>query len=41
MGVRRVLRRGIEKVKTECSMVRSAVKLRILLRQWDEALTIW
>ena len=36
MGVRRFLRRGIEKVKTEWMMVCSAVNLGILLRHWDE-----
>jgi transposase len=36
LGVRRFLRRGIEKVKTEWSMVCSAVNLGILLRHWDE-----
>jgi hypothetical protein len=37
MGVRRFLRRGLEKVKTEWSMVCTAVNLGILLRHWDAA----
>jgi len=36
LGVRRFLRRGIEKVKTEWSMVCTAVNLGILLRHWSE-----
>lgn len=40
MGVRRFLRRGIEKVKTEWSMVCTAVNLGILLRHWDEVATL-
>ena len=36
MGVRRFMRRGIEKVKTEWSMVCTAVNLGILLRHWNE-----
>jgi len=36
MGVRRFLRRGIEKVKTEWTLVCCAVNLGILLRHWDE-----
>ena len=36
MGVRRFLRRGLEKVKTEWIMVCTAVNLGILLRRWDE-----
>ena len=40
MGVRRFLRRGIEKVKTEWSMVCTAVNLGILLRHWDQVAPI-
>ena len=36
LGVRRFLRRGIEKVRTEWGMVCTAVNLGILLRHWDE-----
>lgn len=36
MGVRRFLRRGLEKVKTEWTLVCCAVNLGILLRHWDE-----
>ena len=36
MGVRRFLRRGIEKAKTEWSMVCTAVNVGIALRHWDE-----
>lgn len=36
LGVRRFLRRGIEKVKSEWIMVCTAVNLGILLRPWDE-----
>jgi len=39
MGVRRFLRRGIEKVKTEWIMACTAVNLGILLRHWDEVVT--
>lgn len=39
LGVRRFLRRGIEKVKTEGIMVCSVVNLGILLRHWDEVVT--
>ena len=39
LGVRRFLRRGIEKVKTEWIMACSAVNLGILLRHWDEVVT--
>ena len=35
MGVRRFLRRGLEKVKTEWTMVCTTVNLGILLRHWD------
>lgn len=38
MGVRRFLRRGLEKVKTEWLMVCTAVNLGILLRHWDDVL---
>ena len=40
MGVRRFMRRGIEKVKTEWSMVCAAVNLGILLRHWNEVAPI-
>lgn len=40
MGVRRFLRRGLEKVKSEWSMVCTAVNLAILLRHWPEVETI-
>ncbi len=36
LGVRRFLRRGMEKVKTEWIMACTAVNLGILLRHWDE-----
>jgi ribosomal protein L34 len=36
LGVRRFLRRGIEKVKTEWTMVCTAVNLGIILRHWEE-----
>ena len=36
LGVRRFLRRGIEKVKTEWSLVCTAVNLGILLHNWEE-----
>jgi transposase len=39
MGVRRFLRRGIEKVTTEWTMVCAAVNVGILLRHWDEVAT--
>ncbi len=39
LGVRRFLRRGLEKVKTEWIMVCTAVNLGILLRHWHEVLT--
>jgi transposase len=39
MGVRRFLRRGIEKVTTEWMMVCTAVNVGILLRHWDEVVT--
>ncbi len=39
LGVRRFLRRGIEKVKTEWTMACTAVNLGILLRHWDEVVT--
>ncbi len=39
LGVRRFLRRGIEKVKTEWIMTCNAVNLGILLRHWDEVMT--
>jgi hypothetical protein len=40
MGLRRFLRRGIEKVKTEWIMACTAVNLGILLRHWSEVVTI-
>ncbi|MEE9122988.1 MAG: IS1182 family transposase [candidate division NC10 bacterium] len=39
MGVRRFLRRGIEKVKTEWTMACTVVNLGILLRHWDTVVT--
>jgi hypothetical protein len=39
LGVRRFLRRGIEKVTTEWMMVCTAVNVGILLRHWDEVVT--
>ncbi len=39
LGVRRFLRRGIEKVKTEWIMACTAVNLGILLRHWDDVAT--
>lgn len=39
LGVRRFLRRGIEKVQTEWIMVCSAVILRLFLPHWDEVVT--
>ncbi len=40
LGVRRFLRRGIEKVKTEWAMVCTAVNLGIMLRHWEEIVTV-
>ena len=40
MGVRRFLRRGIEKVKTEWSMVCTAVNVGIALRHWEEIVKV-
>ena len=40
LGVRRFLRRGLQKVKTEWSMVCTAVNVGILLSHWDEVLRI-
>jgi len=40
LGVRRFLRRGIEKVKTEWSLVCTAVNVGILLSHWNEVLKI-
>ena len=40
MGVRRFLRRGLEQVKTEWLMVCTAVNVGILLRHWDEVVTV-
>lgn len=39
MGVRRFLRRGLEKVTTEWMLVCTAVNLGILLRHWDEVMS--
>ena len=39
MGMRRFLRRGIAKVRTERIMACSAVTLGILLRRWDQVVT--
>ncbi len=36
LGVRRFLRRGLEKVRTEWSLVCTAVNIGILLRHWKE-----
>jgi transposase len=36
LGVRRFLRRGLEKVKTEWTMVCTAVNLGIMLRHWEQ-----
>lgn len=38
LGVRRFLRRGIEKVRTEWSLVCTAINLSILMRHWKEVL---
>ena len=40
MGVRRFLRRGIEKVRTEWIMTCTAVNLGILLRHWDDVVKL-
>ena len=40
MGVRRFLRRGIEKVKTEWIMACTAVNVVILLRHWEEVVSV-
>jgi len=40
LGVRRFLRRGIEKVKTEWIMVCTAVNLGIALRHWEEIVKV-
>ncbi len=39
MGVRRFLRRGMEKVQTEWAMACTVVNLGILLRHWDVVVT--
>jgi hypothetical protein len=39
LGVRRFLRRGIEKVKTEWIMACTVVNLGILRRHWDDVAT--
>lgn len=40
LGVRRFLRRGLQKVKTEWHMVCTAVNVGILLSHWDEVMKI-
>ncbi len=40
LGVRRFLRRGIEKVRTEWSLVCTAINLSILMRHWKEVLPV-
>ena len=40
LGVRQFLRRGLEQVKTEWGMVCTAVNLGILLRHWDQVVTV-
>lgn len=40
LGVRQFLRRGLEQVKTEWMMVCTVVNLGILLRHWDEVVTV-
>jgi len=36
LGVRRFMRRGLEAVRTEWSMICTAVNMGILLRHWSE-----
>ena len=40
LGLRRFMRRGIEKVKTEWSMVCTAVNVGIMLRHWEEIVKV-
>lgn len=40
LGVRRFLRRGVEKVRTEWSLVCTAVNIGILLRHWKEVAVV-
>ena len=40
MGIRRFMRRGLEKVKTEWTMICTAVNLGILLRNWEEVVKV-
>ena len=41
LGVRRFMRRGLEAVRTEWSMICTAVNMGILLRHWSEVLKAW
>ena len=40
LGVRRFLRRGLEKVRTEWTLVCTAVNLSVLLRHWQEVAAV-
>ena len=40
LGVRRFLRRGMDKVRTEWSLVCTAVNIGILLRHWKEVAAV-
>ena len=40
LGVRRFLRRGMEKVRTEWKMVCTVVNLGIILRNWEKVVKI-
>ena len=40
MGIKRFMRRGLEKVKTEWTMICTAVNLGILLRNWEEVVKV-
>ena len=40
LGVRRFMRRGLEKVKTEWSLVCAAVNVGILLSHWEETVKV-
>jgi transposase len=41
LGIRRFMRRGLEAVRTEWSMICTAVNMGILLRHWSEVLKAW
>ena len=41
LGIRRFMRRGLEAVRTEWSMICTVVNMGILLRHWSEVLRVW